>query len=141
MHMSQLIELFVPTKAIRVCNKDKPLFDDDCRLAFDIKQGAHLRCTRDRSRVNWDEFVHYQKRANVVYAEAMRQFSVGSRDVLMNDQCPHKWWSTLKLAVFGSSSDSSILLLFGRVVVWSVCRSGRQICCGPILMESSPGIQ
>ena len=29
-------------------------------------------------------------------------------DVLMNTQCPHKWWSTLKLAVFGSSSDSSL---------------------------------
>ena len=32
------------------------------------------------------------------------------------------------------------LLLLGRVVVWSVSRSGRQICCRPILMESSPGI-
>ena len=26
----------------------------------------------------------------------------------MNAQCPHKWWSTLKSAVFGSSSDSSL---------------------------------
>ena len=26
----------------------------------------------------------------------------------MNVQCPHKWWSTLKSAVFGSSSDSSL---------------------------------
>ena len=25
----------------------------------------------------------------------------------MNAQCPHKWWSTLKSAVFGLSSDSS----------------------------------
>ena len=24
----------------------------------------------------------------------------------MNAQCPHKWWSTLKSAVFCSSSDS-----------------------------------
>ena len=38
----------------------------------------------------------------------MRQFSVRSRDVLSNAQCPHKWWSTLKSAVFGSSSDSSL---------------------------------
>ena len=38
----------------------------------------------------------------------MRQFSVRSRDVLMNAQFPHKWWSTLKSAVFGSSSDSSL---------------------------------
>ena len=83
-----LVERFVPTKVIRVRNKDKPWFDDDCRLAFDIKQGAYLRWTRDRSLVNWDEFVHYQRRANAVYAETMRQFSVRSRDVLMNAQCP-----------------------------------------------------
>ena len=45
---------------------------------------------------------------NAVYAEAMRKFSVRRRDVLMNAQCPHKWWSTLKSAVFGSCSDSSL---------------------------------
>ena len=51
--------------------------------------------------------------AYAVYAEAMRQFIVRSRDVLMNAQCPHKWWSTLKSAVFGSSSDSSLPPLIG----------------------------
>ena len=85
MHLALLVERFVPTKVIRVRNKDKPWFNDDCRRAFDIKQGAYLRWTRDRSRVNWDAF------GNAVYAEAMRQFSVRSRDVLMNAQCPHKW--------------------------------------------------
>ena len=94
-------------------NKAKPWFNDDCRLAFDIKQGVHLRWTRDQSQVNLDEFVHYQWMANAVYAEAMRQFSVRRRDVLMNAQCPHKWWSTLKSAVFGSGSDSSLPPLIG----------------------------
>ena len=41
-HLSLLVERFVPTKVIRVRNKDKPWFNDNCRLAFDIKQGAHL---------------------------------------------------------------------------------------------------
>ena len=107
-HLSLLVERFVPTNVICVRNKDKPWFHDDCRLALDIKHGAHLRWTRDSSRVNWDEFVHYQRRANDVYAGAMSQFSVRSRDVLMHAQCPHKWWSTVKSAVFGSSSDSSL---------------------------------
>ena len=31
----------------------------------------------------------------------------------MNAQCPHKWWSTLKPAVFGSSSDSFLPPLIG----------------------------
>ena len=39
-HLSLLVERFVPTKVIRASNKDKPWFNDDCRLAFDIKQGA-----------------------------------------------------------------------------------------------------
>ena len=51
--------------------------------------------------------------ANAVYAEAMRQFSVRSRDIRMNAQYPDKWWSTLKSAVFGSSSDSSLPPLIG----------------------------
>ena len=112
-HLSLLVERFVPTKVILVHNKEKPWFNDDCRLAVDIKQGAHHRWTRDRSRFTWDEFIHYQRRANAVYAEAMRQFSVRSRDVLMNTQCPHKWRSTMKSAVFGSSSDSSLPPLIG----------------------------
>ena len=52
-------------------------------------------------------------RGAAAYAEATRQFSVRSRVVLMNAQCPHKWWSTLKSAVFGSSSDSSLIPLIG----------------------------
>ena len=57
-HLYMLVGRYVPTKIIRVRNKDKPWFDDLCRRAFDSKQEAHLRWTRDRSRVNWEEFVH-----------------------------------------------------------------------------------
>ena len=84
-------------------NKDKPWFDDQCRHAFGLKQDAHLRRTRDRSRVNWEEFVRCQLRTNETNSEAKRQFSDGNRDVLMNVRPPHKWWSTLTSAVFGSS--------------------------------------
>ena len=58
-HLSLLVERFVLTKVIRVRTKDKPWFNDDCSRAFDLKQEAHLRWTRDRSRVNWYELVHY----------------------------------------------------------------------------------
>ena len=75
------------------------------RNAFGLKQEANLRWTRDRSRVNWEEFVRYQVRANETYSEAKSQFSDRNRDVLMNVQSPHKWWSTLKCAAFGSSSS------------------------------------
>ena len=98
-----LVERYAPTKVIRVRNKDKPWFDDQCRHVFCLKQEAHLRWTRDRSRFNWEEFVLCQVRANETYSEPKCQFSDRNRDVLMNDQSPHKWWSTLKSAVFGSS--------------------------------------
>ena len=104
-HLSLLVGRYVPTKVIRVRNKDKSWFDDQCRYAFGLKQEAHLRWTRDSSRVNWDEFVRCQVRANETYSEAKRQFSDRNRDVLMNVQSPYKWWSTLKYAVFGSSSS------------------------------------
>ena len=47
-HLSQLVGHYVTTKVIRVRNKDEPWFDDQCRRAFDLKQEAHLRWTRDR---------------------------------------------------------------------------------------------
>ena len=68
-----------------------------------LKQEAHLRWTRDRSRVTWEEFVHCQVRANETYSEPKHQFSARNRDVLMNVQSPHKCWATLKSAVFGLS--------------------------------------
>ena len=54
-------------------NKDKLWFDDQCRHAFCFKLEDHLRWIRDRSRVNWEEFVHCQVRASETYSEAKRQ--------------------------------------------------------------------
>ena len=84
-------------------SKDKSWFDDQCRHAFGLKQEAHLRWTRARSRLNWEEFVRCQVRANETDLDAKRQFSERKRAVLLNVQSPHKWWSTLLSAVFGTS--------------------------------------
>ena len=51
------------------------------------------------------------------YSEAKRQFSDRNRDVLMNVQSQHKWWSTLKTAVFGSSSSLPPLISEGGGLV------------------------
>ena len=67
------------TKVIRARNKDKPWFDDQCRHAFGLTQEAHNRWTSDRSRINWEEFVRYQVRANETYSEAKHQFSDRNR--------------------------------------------------------------
>ena len=44
-------------------------------------------------------------RAKETSSETKHQFSDRNRDVFMNVQSPHKWWSTLMSAVFGSSSS------------------------------------
>ena len=86
-----LVGRFVPTKFIRVRNKDKPWIDNQCRHYLCLKQEAHLRWTRDRFRVNWEESVSRKVRINETYSDVKRQFSVRHRDVLMNAQSPHKW--------------------------------------------------
>ena len=98
-------------------NNYKPWFDDQCRHAFGFKQEAHLRWTHDHSRVNWEEFIHYQVRANETYSVAKCQFSDRNRNVLLNVQSPHKWWSILKSAVFGSSLSLPLLVSEGGGLV------------------------
>ena len=116
-HLSLLVVRYVPIKVICVRNKDKPWFDDQCRHAFGLKQEAHLQWTCDCSLVNWEEFVCCEMRANETYSEAKRLFSDRNRNALMNVQSLHKWWSTLKSAVFGSSSSLPPLVSEGGGLV------------------------
>ena len=104
-HFLLLVGHYVKTKVIRVRNKDKPWVDDQCRHDFGLKQEAHLWWTRDRFLVNWEEFVRCQVKVNETYSEVKRQFRVRNKDVLVNSQSPHKWWSTLKSAVFCLNSS------------------------------------
>ena len=57
-------------------------------------------------------------RTNETYLEAKRQFSNRNRNVLMNVQSPQNWWSTLKPAVFGSSSSLLLLVSEGGGLVY-----------------------
>ena len=86
-------------------NKDKPCFYCKCRHVFGLKQEAHLRWACGRSWVDWEEFVRCQVRANETYSEAKRQLCDKNCAVLVNVQSPLKSWSTLKSAVFGTSSS------------------------------------
>ena len=58
-----------------------------------------------------------QFKANETHSVAKHLFSVRNRDVLMNAQSPHKWWSTLKSAVFGVSSSLPPLVGVGGGLV------------------------
>ena len=57
-HLDIVAASKIRAHCIIAATKDKPWFNDDCRLEFDLMQAANLRWTRDSSRVNWDEFVN-----------------------------------------------------------------------------------
>ena len=86
-------------------------------LGLMINAGMLLASSRrlifDGPVINWNEFVRCQVRTNETYSDAKRQFSDRNRDVLMNVQSPHKWWSTLKSAVVCSSSSLPLLVSEG----------------------------
>ena len=100
-----------------------------------LKQEAHLRCMRVRTRVNSQEFIRFQVRANETYSQTMRQWSDRNNDVLMNVQ------STLKSAVFGSRQPRvrHCLRLLVGVVASCANRLVRLICCRIILIASCSG--
>ena len=76
-------------------------------------------------------------RANETYSEVKRQFSDKNINVLMNFQSPHKWLSTLKSAMFGSSSSLLPLVGGGGGLV---CESvGKADLLLDHLTASSPG--
>ena len=52
-----------------------------------------------------------------MYLETKRQFSDRNSEVLVNAHSPHKWWSTLKSAVFHSSSSLLLLVSEGGGLV------------------------
>ena len=109
----------------RLCsNQGQPCFDDQFRHALGLNQEADLRCTRDRSRANCEEFVNCQVRANDTYSKAKRQISDRNKDVLMNIQSPHRWWSTFKSAMFGSSSSLPLFSVGGGLVCQSTTHQG-----------------
>ena len=76
-------------------------------------------------------------RANETYSEAKHQFSNRNRDVLMSVQSPHKWWSTLKSVVLGSSSSLPPLVSEGGGLV---CESvGKADLLSDHFDSNSPG--
>ena len=136
-HLSLLVGRYVPTKVIRVHNKDKPWFDDQCGRSFGLKKEGHLPWTCHRFWVSWEWFVRRQVRANETYSETKRKFIDRNVDVLMNVQSPHKLWSTLKSPVLGSLP----LLVGGSggLVCESVGTVGTALYCRILLTASSEG--
>ena len=97
-HLSLLVGHYASTKFINFHNKDKPLFDDQCRCAFDLKQEAHLRCAIRLTANSLSTVMRDQMKPT-----RRPSVSLVSKPACSYAQSSHKWWPNLKSAVVSSN--------------------------------------
>ena len=90
----------IPSRVIEFCNKDKAWFNGDCKRANLAKQEAYQLWRRNHSDITWNNYVNLRNAAQEIYATADEEYNDGVRDTLMGTTNSHKWWSTLKTALF-----------------------------------------
>ena len=67
------------------------------------KQEAYQLWRRNSSDITWNNYryVNVRYAAQETYAVAEKEYNEGVRDTLIGTTNSHKWWSTLKTALFG----------------------------------------
>ena len=106
----EIIDRYVPSRVVTFRNKDKAWFNNDCKRAYLEKQEAYNLWKRNRSDLTWSNYVRLRSVAQEVYAEAERDYNSGIKETLLGASQPHKWWSTLKSALFGIDDGMPPLL-------------------------------
>ena len=116
-HVSDVVRSYVPSRIITVRSRDKPWFDDSCRRVYQLKQEAYRRWRRSQMCIDYQTFVDSRRYANEVYAIAQREHRARARETMLLTNNSHKWWSTLKSAVFGARSSIPPLVGNGGALV------------------------
>ena len=106
----EIIDRHVPSRTVTFRNKDRAWFNNDCRRAYLEKQEAYNLWNRNRSDLTWNNYVRLRSNAQEVYAVAEREYNRGIKDTLLGATQSHKWWSTLKSALFGIDDGMPPLL-------------------------------
>ena len=109
-NIKSIIDRRIPFRMIRYRTKDKAWFNDDCRRAHMQKQEAYNLWKRNRSAFLWDNYVHYRAAAQRVYSSAEEEFNTTTKGTLQGTANSHKFWTTLKSALFGIDSSMPPLL-------------------------------
>ena len=97
----RIIVKHTPSQVIKFCTKDKAWFNEDCRQANLAKQKAYQLWRRNCSDITWNTYVNLRNAAQETYDAAEKEYNDGVRDTLIGTTNSHKWWSTLKTALFG----------------------------------------
>ena len=106
----EIIDRRIPSRVVTFRSKDKAWFTDDCRRAYLEKQEAYNLWRRNRSDLTWSNYVRLRSAAQEVYSLAEREYNRGVKETLENATQSHKWWSTLKSALFGIDDGMPPLL-------------------------------
>ena len=97
----RIIVRHIPYRVIKFCIKDKAWFNEDCKQANLAKQEAYQLWRRNRSNITWNNNVILRNATQETYAAAQKEYNDGVRDTIIGTTNSHKWWSTLKTALFG----------------------------------------
>ena len=91
----------IPSRVIKFRIKDKAWFNEDFKLANLAKLEAYQFWRRYCSDETWNNNVNLRNAAEETYATAEKEYNDSVRDTLIGTTNSHKWWSTLKTALFG----------------------------------------
>ena len=86
-------------------SQDKPWFDDSCRRAYQLKQEAYRSWRRSLLHHDYQRFLELRRQSKEIYATAEQDHRARARETMLSTNNSHKWWSTLKSAVFGARSS------------------------------------
>ena len=100
-HLTPIIERRVPSRTLHLRIKDKSWFNDDCRHAYHLKHEAYNLWRRNQSHFTWQNYVTLRAEAQTIYAQAEKVYNDGLKNVLSETHDAHKYWSTIKSALFG----------------------------------------
>ena len=97
----RIIVRHIPPRVMKFCIKDKAWFNEDCKRANLAKQEVYQLSRKIRSDTTWNNYVNLRNTAQETCAAAEKEYNDGVRDTLIGTTNSHKWWFTLKTALFG----------------------------------------
>ena len=87
----RIIVRHIPSQVKKFCIKDKAWFNEDCKWANLVKQGACQLQRRIPSDITWNNYINLRKTAKETYAAAEKEYNDGVRDTLIGSTNSHKW--------------------------------------------------
>ena len=117
----------IPSRVIEFCIKDKAWFNEDCKRANLAKQEVDQLWRRNCSDITRNNHANLSNAAQETYAAVGKEYSDSVRDTLTGTTNSHKWWSTLKTALFGV--DVAVPPLLRRNGSLTHCPKEKAVLC------------